>query len=153
MKTQSGFTLIELMIVVAIIGILAALAIPAYKDFTVRAKVSEALNAIAHAKTTVSEYYLSNGILPASAAEAGLPTTFSTTYIDSLEWETGGASGPRVELEMNEAALGITGELEINLGAVTLATDGIDWVCGHDASGGTDPANRKYAPPNCRGDL
>lgn len=71
---QQGFTLIELMIVVAIIGILAAIAIPAYQDYTVRAKVSEGLNVAAAAKLGVSEYYDSKGTLPDSNSEAGVPT-------------------------------------------------------------------------------
>ncbi len=73
-KAQQGFTLIELMIVVAIIGILAAIAIPAYQDFTIRSKVTELINAAGVCKTSVAEYYQSKGAMPADAATAGCST-------------------------------------------------------------------------------
>ena len=72
MKKQQGFTLIELMIVVAIIGILAAIAIPAYQDYTIRAQVSEGLNLSGGAKAAVTEYFQDRGALPTNNAEAGL---------------------------------------------------------------------------------
>jgi len=68
---QKGFTLIELMIVVAIIGILAAIAIPAYQDYTIRAKVTELINAAGVCKTSVTEYYQAVGILPTNQTKAG----------------------------------------------------------------------------------
>ena len=70
-KVQQGFTLIELMIVVAIIGILAAIAIPAYQDYTIRSKVTELVNAAGVCKTGVAEYYQSKGKMPATTDEAG----------------------------------------------------------------------------------
>jgi type IV pilus assembly protein PilA len=71
-KLQKGFTLIELMIVVAIIGILAAIAIPAYQDYTIRAQVSEGLNLAAAAKAAVAETFLNRGAAPAGRPEAGM---------------------------------------------------------------------------------
>ncbi|WP_370233764.1 pilin [Alloalcanivorax venustensis] len=70
-QVQKGFTLIELMIVVAIIGILAAVALPAYQDYTTRAKVSECVGMISACKTAVTEYYSSQGEMPTSASLAG----------------------------------------------------------------------------------
>ena len=69
---QKGFTLIELMIVVAIIAILAAIALPAYQDYTKRARVSEAVSLAAGAKTAVAEYYSNENVWPSDNAEAGL---------------------------------------------------------------------------------
>ena len=76
-KVQQGFTLIELMIVVAIIGILAAIAIPAYNDFTIRSKVTEVINMAGVCKTSVAEYYQSKGVMPPTGLEAGCSTTDS----------------------------------------------------------------------------
>jgi type IV pilus assembly protein PilA len=76
-NAQKGFTLIELMIVVAIIGILAAIAIPAYNDFTIRSKVTEVVNMAGVCKTSVAEYYQSKGLMPADALQAGCSSTDS----------------------------------------------------------------------------
>jgi len=73
-KVQQGFTLIELMIVVAIIGILAAIAIPAYQDFTIRSKVTELINAAGVCKTSIAEYYQAKGVFPAGTADSGCST-------------------------------------------------------------------------------
>ena len=89
---QKGFTLIELMIVVAIIGILASVAIPAYQDYTAKAQVSEAFSLASSAKSAVSLYYAENGSFPTSNADAGIAaaTTINGTYVTSV---TVGAAG------------------------------------------------------------
>jgi type IV pilus assembly protein PilA len=86
-KLQKGFTLIELMIVVAIIGILAAIAIPAYQDYTIRAQVSEGMNLAAAAKAAVAEFYLNRGDAPINRQEAGMSPTITDTsgkYVESV---------------------------------------------------------------------
>ena len=91
-KLQKGFTLIELMIVVAIIGILAAIAIPAYQDYTIRAQVSEGMNLAAAAKAAVAESFLNSGVAPANRTAAGMSpnaTDTSGKYVTGVEVTNG----------------------------------------------------------------
>ncbi|HFC5210704.1 TPA: pilin, partial [Neisseria gonorrhoeae] len=89
---QKGFTLIELMIVIAIVGILAAVALPAYQDYTARAQVSEAILLAEGQKSAVTEYYLNHGIWPkdnASAGVASTPTDIKGKYVQKVEVNNG----------------------------------------------------------------
>ncbi|EMS3255689.1 pilin, partial [Neisseria gonorrhoeae] len=83
---QKGFTLIELMIVIAIVGILAAVALPAYQDYTARAQVSEAILLAEGQKSAVTEYYLNNGIWPENNGDAGVasPSDIKGKYVESV---------------------------------------------------------------------
>jgi type IV pilus assembly protein PilA len=142
MKQQKGFTLIELMIVIAIIGILAAIAIPAYQDYTIRSKVSEGLNLAGAAKLAVSEVYDSQGSLPANNTAAGLPTNVSIrgTYVSTV---TVGASGVISIAYRNN--LGGTADGTSMVLTPSTNAGSIEWGC---FTGSSTPV--KYRPANCR---
>ncbi|MEM7469224.1 MAG: pilin [Pseudomonadota bacterium] len=139
-KVQQGFTLIELMIVVAIIGILAAVAIPAYQDYTIRAKVTEGLSLASAGKTAVSEYFASNGSLPGSNASAGMATNTSIkgNSVSSVSVQASGVI--RITFSNTAAIQGSTLLL-----TPTTASGGVSWSC---TIGGN--LENKYRPSSCR---
>lgn len=134
---QKGFTLIELMIVVAIIGILAAVALPAYQDYTKRSHVSEGMSLAGGAKTAVTEFFSSNGVWPSDNAAAGIAPSASIF----------GNAVRSVEVE--ESNITVTFNTKVIAGA-TLEMRGTDdggsitWSC----NGGD--LDSKYRPANCR---
>jgi type IV pilus assembly protein PilA len=142
-RVQQGFTLIELMIVVAIVGILAAIALPAYRDYTIRAKVSEALAAAGACKTSVADYAANKGGLPADLTTSGCSSS-PTQYVAGLDVASGVITvTTATNTELGDAATK----------TITLSPSGLDtatfviatWVC----APGDMPT--KYLPGSCRG--
>jgi len=167
---QKGFTLIELMIVVAIIGILAAIAIPAYQDYTIRAQVSEGLSLASAAKTAVGEYFLNKGDAPANRTEAGMSDNVTDTsgqYVTQVGVTNGTITityGNDANAQIATKTLAITpyqtvdfsvvwycGEADktsVNTGHTLMGTG----TTGAIAARGTTDILAKYLPAACRDD-
>lgn len=143
MKKQQGFTLIELMIVVAIIGILAAIAIPAYQDYTIRAQVSEGLNLSGGAKAAVTEYFQDRGTMPTDNTLAGLALAaeIQGKYVSQVNV----ASGTISVTYGNSAHAIITGA-QLDLAPDTSSAGSVQWTC----TTGTPVIENKHLPAACR---
>ncbi|WP_050893366.1 pilin [Neisseria meningitidis] len=157
---QKGFTLIELMIVIAIVGILAAVALPAYQDYTARAQVSEAILLAEGQKSAVTEYYLNHGIWPANNNSAGVATSANIKgkYVEKVEVKNGVVTATMLSSGVNKEIQG----KKLSLWAKR--QDGsVKWFCGQpvtrDANNASaDAVNKvtgneidtKHLPSTCR---
>jgi len=156
MKMQKGFTLIELMIVIAILGILIAIALPAYQDYTVRAKVTEGLNLAAAAKLAAGETRLSSGVWPATSALAGY-TNATTALVTSVNIP----AARDIVITYNTSATGIpalAGANVLGIKGSVAASGVIQWQCLsasvasnlYGTTGTAPTVLAKYTPANCR---
>lgn len=141
MKKQQGFTLIELMIVVAIIGILAAIAIPAYQDYIIRARVTEGLSLASAAKATIAE----NAYAGASAAAVGWNAPDSTDNVSSVSVTTDGTIVVVTTAKAGSLTLSLTPSPIFVASTPNLTAKQMTWLCRV-----SDTTKSKYVPSNCR---
>lgn len=142
-QMQKGFTLIELMITVAIVGILAAVALPAYQDYTIRAQVTEGISLASGAKAAVSEYHSNKGEFPADNAEAGLTEDGAVGKF---------VTGVVVDDGVITATFGDQANANLSTETIVLtpsatAAGNLQWSCGGSMVGGD---KEKYLPSSCR---
>ncbi|EMU3232948.1 pilin, partial [Neisseria gonorrhoeae] len=139
---QKGFTLIELMIVIAIVGILAAVALPAYQDYTARAQVSEAILLAEGQKSAVTEYYLNNGEWPENNTSAGVanPTEIKGKYVKEVKVENGVVTATMASSNVNKEIQGK------RLSLWARRQDGsVKWFCGQPVKRTANAANDDVA--------
>ena len=150
-QNQQGFTLIELMIVVAIIGILAAVAIPSYRDYTARAQMTEALSLLTGFKTGLAEYHQSQGSFNTNLKATQFGATVSGKYVAKIELKNASADYIDVVATMKKATSGVAKEIggkELWLSASdgTKGSGGRTWICNAGGSGVAD----RHLPSACR---
>ncbi len=148
-RVQQGFTLIELMIVVAIVGILAAIALPAYQDYMIRSRISEGLARGAEAKTSVAEFVSANGAFPPSTLSAGFNSA-AAGQVASVRCVLGANGCDRIDITMSATPqLTVLGaNRTLSLSASSTVNGIIVWRCRTFAA--TTPINPRFLPASCR---
>lgn len=142
MTRHSGFTLIELMIVIAIVAILAAVAVPAFQAPIARAKLVEAIGQLDLAKTSLSEYVATQGNLPLTASDAGISAPSNTQYIDSVSWD---ADQKVIAVKLKGVSNKLDGK-SLYFAADKNESNETFFTCGSDA----DSQYYSYLPADCR---
>ncbi|PLW88108.1 prepilin-type N-terminal cleavage/methylation domain-containing protein [Halioglobus japonicus] len=159
-KKQQGFTLIELMIVIAIVGILAAIALPAYQDYTIRARMSEPMAYMSELKTSVAEYYSALGDVPVGDTQAGVGDAPDTEITTTVSYYAPDDSSDPVIYAVVKGSVFPDGDSRVFhlSGTVSNAAREIFWKCKPgDPSGATDGADTDFTsdtnwlPATCRG--
>lgn len=147
-----GFTLIELMMVVAVIAALVSLAVPTYRDFTIRAKVAECISASAPYKTSISEFKQTTGVYPANMIEAGIyQGNQASQYCSYFMYNNvRGANGDfAIEVDMAAIAPGLSlAQVQLVMSPVEAVSGAVNWYCTRGWGGA---GSIKYIPTNCRG--
>jgi type IV pilus assembly protein PilA len=147
---QQGFTLIELMIVVAIIGILAAVALPAYQDYMVRAKVSEVILAASSGRTAVAETFSQKGTMALTAGSMGVQTQ-SSKYVSLVTYVSSNSTqGDIVVVSSSDAGLGTGSSTAVLLRGIGQTTGQVAWTCSGGAYGSVPAMPAKYRPSSCK---
>jgi len=163
-QVQKGFTLIELMIVIAIIGILAAIAIPAYQDYTIRAQASEGLTVASAVQVAIADYYAQNGTFPTAITGGSAASALNFTSQPTGNYVSGvtiPAAGQILITYGNKANALLASSGKLYLNAYITSAGDIDWVCGYSTayaagatavagSPGTTTVIQKYLPKNCQ---
>ena len=145
---SKGFTLIELMIAIAIVAILLVMAVPAYQDYTIRSKITECINSAAVPKVSISEYKQTLGAYPPDAEQAGLALAGVTQYCNGfINYQplTG-----EFTIDINEAAIDsalVADSIFVEMKPIQVPGYHIDWTCGKST---TSPGSLKYLPSTCR---
>jgi type IV pilus assembly protein PilA len=147
-KRQSGgFTLIELMIVIAIVAILVALAVPAYQEYTIRAKVTECMVGAAPAKLGISEFISTTGTWPQDVEVAGISSNGVSKFCNGFVGYDPVVGSFQIDVDESAVDPGL-GQVQPELIPSANGVDTISWRCGY---GATAPAEIKYLPSTCRG--
>jgi type IV pilus assembly protein PilA len=141
-NNQKGFTLIELMIVIAIVGILAAVALPAYENYSIRARVTEPLALMGEAKASMTEYYVTNGVMPPNAQAAGIRSIVGTTLVSTMSINT--TTGDILVTLTGHSSLGPAAGTSIKFSNMGTGSGTIVYAC---LPGTITP---KYLPSTCK---